>query len=284
MRHFFSRVIVPNKGRGLISTQFIQKGQLIHSEYPLALQRISQTVCSNCLSRIDRSDEKSCCANAQFCSATCKSDFYRLNHRILCGRDESIVMGNFPKLVDQIIARIFSSMILEDPQDLSKYGDNQTNKLVASISDLCFIESWDEPQLKSIERNYENLISWLNSSQRIAYPGGLENLISWKFYERAYSVCHLNTFGIHLSNEHVMDAVALFREASMFNHSCVPNVLFKWNSAKPAGEFYALQDIPQGNELLVSYIDQFATKADRLKFLKGSYGFDCDCPKCLSES
>ncbi len=65
-----------------------------------------------------------------------------------------------------------------------------------------------------------------------------ERLISWELYLRVYSICHLNTFG--LSEDHqIMNALALFREASMFNHSCVPNVQFKWNSKTPAGEFYA---------------------------------------------
>jgi hypothetical protein len=284
MRQLFRRVLVPNKGRGLISTANIGKGAKIHSEYPIALQSTSKSICSNCLLPIDELLAH-CCSNARFCSSTCKDHFFRLHHRILCGRDESFVMGNFPRLVDQVIARIFSSMLLQmdgELKEFEKYGDHRTDALVKSVSELCFIESWDQPQLDSIRRNYDNLIDWLKSSGKITFPGGVESLIPWSFYLRVYSACHLNTFGVHLSNDPSMNmnAVALFREASMFNHSCVPNVEFKWNPKEPAGEFFALEDISEGSELLVSYIDSFAPKEDRSKYLKGTYGFDCDCPKC----
>jgi hypothetical protein len=80
-----------------------------------------------------------------------------------------------------------------------------------------------------------------------------------------------------------MNAVALLREASMFNHSCVPIVQFKWNSKTPAGEFYAISDIDKDEELQISYIDQYAPLKKRSKYLSGTYGFDCTCKRCLDQ-
>jgi hypothetical protein len=174
-------------------------------------------------------------------------------------------------------------MLLQE-QDLEKYGDSSTMKLMEAVNDLCYIDSWDQPQLESIRRNYDLLMDWLKRSNKISASIDLERLISWELYLRVYSICHLNTFGVYLSKDHqMMNAVALFREASMFNHSCVPNVEFTWNSKTPAGEFYAISDIKVDEELQISYIDQYASLEDRIKYLKGTYGFDCTCRKCLDQ-
>jgi hypothetical protein len=281
MHSLFRRIPIPGKGRGLVANIPIHRGQLIHSEFPFAMHAIAPS--SICLG--DILEPQSCCIEGNFCSVTCKGNFSLLHHRILCGRDHSMTTGNFPRLVDQVISRIFCSMLLQD-QELKQFGDSSTQKLMLAVNDLCYIDSWDQPQLESIRRNYELLIDWLKMSNKISasIDLDLERLISWELYLRVYSICHLNTFGVYLSEDHqIMNAVALFREASMFNHSCVPNVQFKWNSKTPAGEFYAISDIDKDEELQISYIDQYAPLKERSKYLSGTYGFDCSCKKCLDQ-
>jgi hypothetical protein len=50
-------------------------------------------------------------------------------------------------------------MLLQD-QELKQFGDSSTQKLMLAVNDF---DSWDQPQLESIRRNYEILIDWLNN-------------------------------------------------------------------------------------------------------------------------
>lgn len=46
----------------------------------------------------------------------------------------------------------------------------------------------------------------------------------------------------------------------------------------------ALRDIPEGEEVLMSYIDISLPKQDRQADLAKRYGFECDCSLCLRET
>lgn len=72
--------------------------------------------------------------------------------------------------------------------------------------------------------------------------------------------------------------------ASYFNHSCGPNV-----GKKRVGrgwEFWAATDVKKGEELCISYMggdERDLVVADRGERLKGTWGFDCSCGRCLGE-
>ncbi|EGG23486.1 hypothetical protein DFA_05619 [Cavenderia fasciculata] len=72
----------------------------------------------------------------------------------------------------------------------------------------------------------------------------------------------------------------LYDQCSYFNHSCQPNI-FKVNQT-PGGELVmvALRDIEQGEELFYNYIQISMSGEARIKKLKESYFFNCQCPGC----
>ncbi|KAH7027277.1 uncharacterized protein B0I36DRAFT_350838 [Microdochium trichocladiopsis] len=76
---------------------------------------------------------------------------------------------------------------------------------------------------------------------------------------------------------------ALFPVASRFNHSCDPNVLAE---VSRAGIMYyiATRDIPEGEELRISYVPPNHNTGSRLKALMDGWEFMCDCPRCARQA
>jgi hypothetical protein len=82
-----------------------------------------------------------------------------------------------------------------------------------------------------------------------------------------------------------LDGTAFYSVICRINHSCDPNVRVTYINCPLRGllaSLIALRPIAPGEELVQSYIDQFASLKARQKALK-DYGFVCACPKCVQE-
>jgi hypothetical protein len=77
-------------------------------------------------------------------------------------------------------------------------------------------------------------------------------------------------------------AWGVYIEASLFNHSCQPNVcLFRCHHT-PEFQFVAIHDVPKGGELNVTYLG-YGDLSERRSHLKEHYFFHCECPRCKEE-
>ncbi|GLC36920.1 hypothetical protein PLESTM_000518500 [Pleodorina starrii] len=84
---------------------------------------------------------------------------------------------------------------------------------------------------------------------------------------------------------------ALYAQASLINHECLPNVarFDFFDALRPdAGSthvtFRALHDLPPGTELAQSYVPLHWSLQERQAQCREVYGFDCTCPRCQTES
>jgi len=81
---------------------------------------------------------------------------------------------------------------------------------------------------------------------------------------------------------------AIYAYGSMFNHSCAPNVNVTWPERNHLVEFVANENIKQGEQLTIAYIDLnedwSLNVAKRRAQLEEAYGFVCECPRCVSET
>ena len=70
----------------------------------------------------------------------------------------------------------------------------------------------------------------------------------------------------------------ILTKGTIFNHSCVPNVIF----FKKGHQMYFIttRDVNKGEELCDSYIDIKLNKSERQKLLFDQYGFKCQCNRC----
>jgi hypothetical protein len=73
---------------------------------------------------------------------------------------------------------------------------------------------------------------------------------------------------------------AAYLLASMFNHSCEPNVDVTSPRNNAVAAFRAARPIEAGEQLYISYIDQDGELAERQAELEFGYGFKCSCPRC----
>ena len=82
----------------------------------------------------------------------------------------------------------------------------------------------------------------------------------------------------------VTSGSAAFLVASLFNHSCEPNVEVVFRRNDSTATFVAARDIDQGEQLFVSYLDEGMGLKYRQNHLRFSYGFTCGCQRCIEEA
>ncbi|KAI0008921.1 hypothetical protein F4779DRAFT_641288 [Xylariaceae sp. FL0662B] len=68
---------------------------------------------------------------------------------------------------------------------------------------------------------------------------------------------------------------------AMVNHSCVPNAFVQF--VERAAVLHAYQEIKEGEEIEISYIENTLHRSHRQKALKTRYHFDCSCPRCKDD-
>ncbi|KAG9000226.1 hypothetical protein FRB93_012766 [Tulasnella sp. JGI-2019a] len=70
-----------------------------------------------------------------------------------------------------------------------------------------------------------------------------------------------------------------------FNHACLPNACpsYRTENALVYMDVRALRDMKPGTEICLSYIDPALPHETRQKVLQHSYGFTCECERCLME-
>ncbi|RVW17673.1 Histone-lysine N-methyltransferase ASHR1 [Vitis vinifera] len=70
----------------------------------------------------------------------------------------------------------------------------------------------------------------------------------------------------------------LYPVISIINHSCLPNSVLVFEERLAVVR--AVQHIPKGTEVLISYIETAGSTITRQKALKEQYLFTCTCPRC----
>jgi len=93
--------------------------------------------------------------------------------------------------------------------------------------------------------------------------------------------------GVHCTEKlGFFDGTGLYSLACMMNHSCLPNVkvLYPDDGRSPGvARVVALCGIQKGEELFHSYLDENLPFARRQATLQSSYGFVCECDRCVAE-
>lgn len=96
----------------------------------------------------------------------------------------------------------------------------------------------------------------------------------------AQDIIQTNAFSIDVAG---VPHLAIFPEASRYNHDCGPNAMYSVDSVGLTHTVYTTREIAVGEEVTVSYLDVFSSHAWRREELKGSFGFECSCRRCVDE-
>jgi hypothetical protein len=76
----------------------------------------------------------------------------------------------------------------------------------------------------------------------------------------------------------------LFALASRMNHSCKPNARYVWRPDLKRELVMAMRPIISGEEITVSYVENYSSTAKRKKRLLNSFAFECTCPACTDST
>lgn len=76
---------------------------------------------------------------------------------------------------------------------------------------------------------------------------------------------------------------ALYLLASMFNHSCDPNVDVTFPGDSATAAFVTNRPVAPGEALSISYMDANVKGGERQAHLRWAYGFNCRCKRCSEE-
>ena len=111
---------------------------------------------------------------------------------------------------------------------------------------------------------------------------------SEKFFQLAD--CHTpnakTAIGITLTNSLPLgngsSSRGIFPIISRICHSCLPNAAHSWDKVKLVEKIYCLKTMEVGDEILITYCEQYATKAERQLHLSG-FKFECQCEVCAEK-
>ena len=127
---------------------------------------------------------------------------------------------------------------------------------------------------KDVERIVADEVKCLDNDQRRAFFD-LTNI-----YGNAHSVA----FGIARTNVLPLGSNAssggVFLEASRINHSCKHNSQNTWNDNISRLTIHSLRDIEAGQEITTLYLANTSEYAERQRFLKEKFKFECKCELC----
>jgi hypothetical protein len=132
----------------------------------------------------------------------------------------------------------------------------------------------NNPDLQALERIVANEVQCLSDEQKLTFFD-LKNI---------YGNAHSQSLGIARTNVLPLGSNnisgGLFFKASRINHSCRHNAQNTWNENIKRLTIHALRDIEAGQEITISYLASPSEYAERQRFLKEKFKFDCKCELC----
>lgn len=262
---------LPEKGRCLFTTRDFSPGEVIISENPYVSvpnknKESPQSKCEWCFSSTNLK-KCSACHVVWYCSSRCQKSDWKLHSaecRALSKVDKERVKSLTPSL--RLMVKLCIRRKLEIEKIIPTSATESYKYVEALVSHMSDI---DEKQLLLYAQmaNLVNLIlQWPNSQ------------ISIKEIAESFSKLACNAHTI-CDGELRPLGTGLYPVISIINHSCFPNSVLVFEERLAAVR--AMQHIPKGTEVLISYVDIAGSTISRQKTLKDQYYFSCACSRCI---
>ncbi|XP_059453924.1 histone-lysine N-methyltransferase ASHR1 isoform X1 [Corylus avellana] len=261
---------VPEKGRCLLTARDFYPGEVIISQEPYVCVPNKSSVDSRCDGCFTSSNLKKCsaCHVVWYCGSTCQKLEWKL-HRLECQALSRLDKDRRKSVTPSILlmVKLYLRRKLQSEKVIPTTATDNYNLVEALVSHMSDI---DEKQLV-LYAQIANIVNFILQWPEINIKEIAENFS--KFACNAHTICdsELRPLG-----------TGLYPVISIINHSCLPNsvLLFEGRLAV----IRAVQHIPQGDEVLISYIETAGSTMTRQKALKEQYRFTCTCPRCIKVS
>ncbi|CAJ2644253.1 unnamed protein product [Trifolium pratense] len=237
-------------------------GEVIISQEPYVCVPTHKR-CDGCLATTNLS-KCSRCQVVWYCGTPCQKSEWKL-HRLECealSRLDNLKRKSVTPSI-RLMLKLYIRRKLQDEKIIpSNAMDNYklVEALVAHMSDI------KEEQLV-LYAQMANLVHLILQWPEINIKEIAE--IFSKFACNAHTICdsELRPLG-----------TGLYPVVSIINHSCLPNSVLVFEGR--VASVRALQHVPKGTEVLISYIETAGSTVIRQKALKEQYLFTCVCPRC----
>uniref|UniRef100_A0A3Q3JYA8 [histone H3]-lysine(4) N-trimethyltransferase n=1 Tax=Monopterus albus TaxID=43700 RepID=A0A3Q3JYA8_MONAL len=263
------------KGRGLKANKDLSAGEVVFAEpsfSAVVFDSLATQVCHSCFRRQAKLHRCAQCRFAYYCDRTCQTACWD-EHKQECGAIRK--MGMVPKENVRLAAR----MLWRLHKDTGIVSDSQlvsVDQLEDHVADL------PEADLKQLKTDVHSFLKyWSHGSQQHSVD----------YISNIFGIIKCN--GFTLSDQKGLQAVGvgLFPNLGLVNHDCWPNCTVILNHGNQSAvnsalhsqrriELRALETIPNGEELTVSYVDFLDLSADRKKKLRDRFFFECTCEHC----
>mmetsp|Transcript_3729 Transcript_3729/g.23405 ORF Transcript_3729/g.23405 Transcript_3729/m.23405 type:complete len:416 (-) Transcript_3729:4370-5617(-) len=269
------------KGRGAVAVRDILAGEHVLVEEPVATavhHAAKADTCATCLRRMDEDVQawscEACGGLARFCSSKCMQE-----------------------AVDGTAHAPAVCALLQAAE--RRGADVQTKDRVRAIAGVWTLKG-SHPQA------YQKFMGLCGSADDVEEPNGIVDVFAHllqpqtepEYQAMTHEVLEWvakeekNSMGVmdvqHLQERRVRGS-AIYPDAALFNHSCLPNLARVDHFDGPTHlgmqmAYVALHDIPRGEELELSYTPLEWGLLDRQEYLWEGYKFACGCNRCQVES
>lgn len=254
---------LPEKGRSVVATRDFKPGEVIISQEPYVCVP-NNSRCEGCFTDINPK-KCSACQVVRFCGSACQKLEWKL-HRLEC-QALSKLEKERRKFVTPTIRLMVKLYLRRKMQNVKVIpvtamdNNDLVEALVSHISDI------DEKQLL-LYAQMANLVNLILQFPEVNIREIAENFS--KFACNAHTICdsELRPLG-----------TGLYPIISIVNHSCLPNAVLVFEGRLAV--LRAMQHIPKGDEVSISYVETAASTTTRQKALKEQYFFSCMCLRCM---
>ncbi|KAJ0789540.1 putative [histone H3]-lysine(4) N-trimethyltransferase chromatin remodeling SET family [Helianthus annuus] len=258
---------LPDKGRCLFTTRDFSPGEIILSEEPYVSVPNKSSAESRCDWCFTSSNIKRCssCHVVWYCGSRCQKSDWKL-HRLECQLLSQLEKNRIRSLTPSIrlmvklylkkklqYEKVIPTTVMDNynlvknlVSHISEVGENQLVLYAQMASLVNIILQWPDLNIKEIAESFSKLAC------------------------NAHTVC---------DSELIPLGTGLYPVVSIINHSCYPNSVLVFEGRMATVR--AMQHIPKGGEVLISYIETAGSTLTRQKALKEQYFFTCSCPRCI---
>ncbi|KAG6432653.1 hypothetical protein SASPL_104234 [Salvia splendens] len=283
---------LPEKGRCLFAARDFSPGEVILSENPYVCVP-NKNKCEWCFSSTNL---KKCsgCRVIWYCSSECQRSDWKLHSaecRVLSKVDKQRVNSLTPSLRLMSKLCVKRKLEIEKIIAMSPMMVDDFNATRLSLHLLQKVTSmWKRWFLVSLGSVLVQTYAFydINEKQLLLYAqmANLVNLIlpcpdfeiNVKEIAENFSklACNAHTISDSELRPH---GTGLYPFISIINHSCLPNSVLVFEGRLAVVR--AMQHIPKGTEVLISYVDIAGSTLTRQKALKEQYYFTCACSRCI---
>lgn len=285
------QIVVDEKMNGLdvIASRDIQKGDIIINEPPFLSSSLDMYgMCYYCGRLFETNSPTTCRKNCGFryCDAQCETSAFSRYHSPLCSA------AGFKEL-----QKILLATAKEDPESI---GALQYTLLLIKFCGMQIVSNQNVPLWQQEPLCYfisaddindciktRDSMTFYSIFTQLVFAISTENteferppMINTAWFFQMTQYLWSNVFGhgynqltFPLDLNGLSSGIAFEHTATLFNHSCVPNIVGIMEHVTI--KYVAVQHIVKGESLRISYL-----KSPTKDSLHNKYNFDCDCARC----